>query len=62
MDVKVPIMVYLISQITNLPMIGVDMFHYFRGKDNNKKLATRLKKKYGMVIDTMVYIICTINH
>ena len=45
MDTPVAIMVDLISEITGLPKDGPDPSQYFKGKDNDKRLAVRLKKK-----------------
>ena len=61
MGIKVPIMVDLICQITSLPKAGVDPSQYFTWKDNDKKLETRLRNKYGVVKDKRVYVISTIN-
>ena len=46
---KVPITINLISQIIDIPKVGVDPSQYFRGKDNNKKLAAILKNKSSIV-------------
>ena len=61
LDTKVPFMADLIFQITSLPKEGVDPSPYFRGKDNEKRLVARLKKKYDVVCDKRAYIIRTIN-
>ena len=57
MDAKVPIIVDLISQITNLPKAGVDLSQYFRGKHNDKKMVVRLKKKYDVICGERAYLI-----
>ena len=46
---KVPITINLISQIIDIPKAGVDPSQYFRGKDNDKKLASILRKTSGVV-------------
>ena len=61
MDAKVPIMVDLISQIIGLPKAGVNPSQYFIGKDNDKKLAIRLKKNYCVVKDKMTSVIHTVS-
>ena len=61
MGTKVPIMVDLISQITGLPKARFDPSQYFKGKDNDKKLAARLKKKYDVIHNKRVYVNDTIN-
>ena len=48
LDSSVTIMVDLIADITGLPKDGPDPLQYFRGKDNDKRLAARLEKKYGL--------------
>ena len=58
---KLPIIIDLISQISRLPMAGLDPLQYFHGKDNDKILAVKLKKKYNVIRDKQVYVIKTIN-
>ena len=48
LDTLVTMIVSLISNIMGLPKDGLDPSHYFRGKDNDKRLAARLKKRYGL--------------
>ena len=55
-------MIELISHITILPKVGVDLLQYFRGKGNGKKLAVMLRNKYGVVKDKREYVIDTINN
>ena len=43
LDIKVPFMIKLISQIIRFPMVGVNPLQYFRGKDNDKSLVVKLK-------------------
>ena len=45
MDMPIVITVDLISEITGLPKDGVEPSQYFRGRDNDKRLAARLKEK-----------------
>ena len=61
LDTKVPVTVELISQINGLPMKGGNQSKYFHGKDNNKRLASRLKNKYDVIHDKRAYVISTIN-
>ena len=55
-------MVDLIYQITVLTKEGVDPSQYFKGKDNDKKLEARLRKKYGVVKYKREFVIDTINY
>ena len=61
MDTKFPIMVNLISQITGFPKEGVNSYQCFKGNDNEKKIAVRLKKRYDVICDKREYVISTIN-
>ena len=61
MDTKIPIMIDMISQIIDFPKAWVDMSQYFREKDNDKKLAARINKKYNVIRDKRSYVINTIN-
>ena len=61
MDTKVPVTVELISQITRFPTKGADPSQYFCGKDNNKRLRAKLKKKYDVAHDKRAYVISTSN-
>ena len=61
LDAKIPITIDLISQVIGLPKVGVDPCQYFKGKDNDKKLVVRLKKKYDVIHDERAYVINTIN-
>ena len=58
---KVLITVDLISQITSLSKVRFDPSQYFRGKDNDKKLVAKMRKKYDVLEDKRVYVIDTIN-
>ena len=58
---KVHVTIDLISLITSLPKAGVDPSQYLCGKDNDKKLAVRLWKKYGVVKCKQAYVIDTFN-
>ena len=42
-------------------MQGPDPSHYFHRKDNNKRLAAKLKQKYGVDRDNNAYVFNTIN-
>ena len=59
MDTKVLVTVELISQITGMPMAGADPSQYFHSKDNEKRLVTKLKKKYDFIRDKQAYVIMT---
>ena len=48
LDRRVDIMINLIHQITNLSKIGADPTTHFIGKDQDRKLAVRLIKKYNL--------------
>ena len=61
MDTPVAIIVALISKIMGLPKDGPDPSQYFRGRDNDKRLSTRLKKRYGLNRDGWAYHINNIN-
>ena len=61
MYTKVLVIMDLISQIIELPMQGGNPSQYFHAKDNDKLLATKLKKKYGMDRDKREYVVDTIN-
>ena len=61
LDTKIPVTVELISQITGFPIKGPDPSQYFCGKDNEKWLAAKLKKKYGVDHDKREYVVNTIN-
>ena len=61
MGKNIPIVVDLISYIVGLPKAGVNLSQYFRGKDNDKKLATKMQNKYGVVKDKRAYVIDTIK-
>ena len=52
----------LISQITSFPKIGADLSKYFKRKDNEKMLVTRINKKYDVVPNKRAYIISTIDN
>ena len=45
LDEKVPVMIDLIPQITQLPMAWVDLLHYLNDKDNDNQLTTMLGKE-----------------
>ena len=51
----------LISQITGFPMQGLDQSQYFHSNDNDKRLAAKLKQKYGVDRDNNAYVFNTIN-
>ena len=51
LDQLVIVIVALISEIIGLPKDGLDPSNYFRGKDNDKILATKMKKRYGLQRD-----------
>ena len=58
---KMHVTIDMISHITGLPKAGVDPSQYFREKDNDKRLASKLKNKYDIVWDKQEYVINTIN-
>ena len=61
LDTLVKIMVYLITNIMGDPKDGPEPSQYFIGKDNDNRLAARLKKKYGLQRDGRAYHIDGIN-
>ena len=61
LDTPIVITVDLISEITGLPMDGLDPSQYFKGRDNDKRLATWLKQKYDLQRDGRAYRIDIIN-
>ena len=61
LDTPVEIIVELMSDITWIPKDGPDPLQYFRGKDNDKRLVARLKKRYGLQHDGSAYRIDSIN-
>ena len=61
LDQPVPVTVYLISQITVFPKKGLDLSQYFHEKYNDKRLATKLKKKYDLEHDGRAYVVDSIN-
>ena len=61
LDTKVPATVELILCVTEFLMKGVDPSQYFLSKENDKKLAAKLKKKNDVVWDKQAYVISTIN-
>ena len=48
MDTPIVITVELISDITRLRKDGLDPSQYFKGRDNDKWLATQLKERYDL--------------
>ena len=56
------ITVDLISEIMGLPMDGPDPSQYFKGRDNDKRLAVRLKERYDFQHDGRAYHIDNINN
>ena len=61
LDESVVVTMELISAITRLPKDGPDPSQYIRGKDNDKKLAMTLKKRYALEHDERAYRIDSIN-
>ena len=61
LDTPIVIMVDLISEITGFPKDGPDPSQYFKGRDNDKRLAARLKEKYDLQCDDIAYRIENIN-
>ena len=57
----VTIMVDFISEIMGFPKDGPDPSQYFKARDNDKRLAARLKKKYDLQRDGRAYCINSIN-
>ena len=49
LDHRVDIMIDLIHRIMGLSKIGADPMTHFIGKDQDKKLAARLTKKYNLM-------------
>ena len=50
----------LISEITGFPKDGADPSQYFRGRDNYKRLAARLKETYDLQRGSREYCINSI--
>ena len=48
LDKPFVVIVALISEITGLPKDGSDPSQYFIGRDNEKRLAITLNKRYGL--------------
>ena len=53
--------VELIASITRFPNVGGDLEPFFDGKDQDKNLAARMKKKYGLDSDKRGFNITSIN-
>ena len=45
----------IISDIIGFPKDGPDPSQYFKGRENDRKLVDRMKKKYGLKCDGRVY-------
>ena len=61
LDRKVDITIDLIHQITGLSKIGVDPVAHFVGKDQDKKLAMQLIKKYNLMRGGQAYDVTQIE-
>ena len=61
LDTPIEVMVDLIAEITGLPKDGLDPSQYFKGRDNDKQLATQLKERYDLQYDGRAYRIDNIN-
>ena len=55
LDCRVDITIDLIHQIMGLSKIGADPMMHFVGKDQDKKLAARLIKKYNLTRGWQAY-------
>ena len=60
-DTLIGITVDLILEITALKKDGIDPLQYFKGRDNDKRLAMRLKERYNFQRDGKAYRIEKIN-
>ena len=61
MDTPITLTVDLISKIMGLPKDGEDPSQNFKGRDNDKCLATWLKERYDLQRDGRSYHINSIN-
>ena len=61
LDESVVVTVALISDIMGFPKEGTSPSQYFRGKYNDRRFATNLKKIYNMQHDQRAYHVESIN-
>ena len=61
LKIKVPVTIQLIFEVRGFSVKGADLSQYFHGKDNEKQLAAKLKRKYDVIKDIKDYVISTIN-
>ena len=61
LEKMIAVMVALISEITWLPKDGTDPSQYFRGRDNDNKLAEKINKRHGLQRDGWAYRVDSIN-
>ena len=61
LDSPITVTVAIILEIMRIPKDGCEPSQYFRGKYNDKRLATKLKKCYDLHCDRWAYRIDNIN-
>ena len=57
----IPVTIDLILEIMRFPKEGPDPSQYFQGKDNDKSLVAKMKRKYDLERNGCAYKVVNIN-